>query len=99
MPEIEIVLNAVKCPLCDFNHNFKVKMEYIEGNDENVKNIEKKYYNKFIAEENDGPNVIKVPVYEIDGYCPKKKSPFRILVSPKIPLNSIPTSFAVTVIS
>lgn len=98
MSEIEIALNAVKCPLCDFNHNFKVKIEYVEGNDEE-KNVEKKYYNKFIAEENAGANVIQVPVFEIDAYCPKKNSPFRILVNPKIPVNSIPLSFTITVIS
>ncbi len=99
MSEIEVSLNAVKCPLCDFNHNFKVKIEYEDGNNEKAKNAEKKYYNVFITEEKVGDNVIQVPVYEIDGYCPKRKSPFRILVNPRIPVDSIPTNFIVTVLS
>ncbi len=98
MPEIELTLNAVKCPLCDFNHNFKVKIEYMEKS-VNSQNQEKKYYNFFIAEEKVGENTVKVPIYEIDGYCPKKNSPFRILVNPRIPVDSIPTNFIVTVLS
>jgi len=99
MGEAEITLNAVKCPLCDFNHNFKVKIEYQENIINNEKNFEKKYYNFFIAEEKVGDNIVKIPVYEIDGYCPKKNSPFRILVNPKIPVDSIPVNFIVTVLS
>ncbi len=94
MPEIELNVSAVKCPICDFNHNYKIRIEYEEGSGEGES--QPKYYNKFLTKIRDGGKVIDVPVYEIDAFCTRNNIPFRITVEPKIPIDSNPTKFVVT---
>ncbi len=94
MKTLEFTVNGVKCPLCDLIHNYKVKIEYEENS--NFNNYEKPYYNFLIKEEPSGTGNVQVPVYEVDAYCPKKSSPFRIIVEPKIPVNSTPVNIIVT---
>jgi len=93
---LEFTVNGVKCPLCDLVHNYKVKIEYDEST--NLNNYEKPYYNFLIKEEPSGTGKIEVPVYEVDAYCPKKSTPFRIIVEPKIPVNSVPFSITVSLV-
>ncbi len=95
MKVIEFNINGVKCPLCDLLHNYKVRMEYEENG--NLLNGEKPFYNFLIKDENSPEGIIKVPVYEVDAYCPKKSTPFRIIIEPKIPVNSMPVSIKVSV--
>ncbi len=38
---------------------------------------------------------VDVPVYEIEARCPYRGIPFRILVDPKLPLNTYPVEFIV----
>jgi|GEM_PF-702630 hypothetical protein len=94
MAETEVKINALKCPICDFNHNYVVKIEYLSRG-EQVPETLASYYNSFITEESVGGSVIQVPVYEIDAFCLKTKIPFRIIVDPKIPVDSIPVKFSV----
>lgn len=96
MRTIELTINGIKCPLCDLLHNYKVQIEYDESG--LIQGNEKPYYNFLVKDEN-GPNgPVQIPVYEVDAYCPKKSSPFRIIVEPRIPINSVPVSIKVSVL-
>lgn len=95
MPEVEVKLSAVKCPICDFNHNFVVNIEYVEKNSSPPAE-QAFYHNLFITEEKVDDKIIKVPVFEIDGFCTRTNTPFRVIVDPKIPTDSIPTKFTIS---
>lgn len=97
MPEIELAVSAVKCPICDFNHNYKVKIEY-EESETNGNDSTPKYYNKFVTQIKQGDKLTDVPVFEIDSFCSRNHQPYRMIVEPKIPATSNPMKFTVTVV-
>jgi len=95
MKEMEMKVSMLKCPICDSNHNYSVKIEYEEG----VKAPDPEslpYYNTFATKKKVGDKVVEVQVYEIDAFCQKNHIPFRILVDPPLPPQSTPTRFEVS---
>ena len=98
MNEVELNINSVKCPLCDFNHNYRVKVKYNEKKDSMTEVHQENYYTRMVIEETVGGSIVKVPVFEVDAFCPKKNSPFRILVDPKIPTEAADLEFSVTLV-
>ncbi|MEM0128157.1 MAG: hypothetical protein QXO03_03620 [Thermoplasmatales archaeon] len=95
MKEMEIKISMLKCPICDNNHNYSVKVEYDEGKNE-ADGEPQPYYNTFTTKKKVGDKVIEVQVYEIDAFCLKNNIPFRIIVDPPLPPGSQPTKFTVT---
>ncbi len=95
MPEIEMKLSMLKCPICDLNHSYMVKIEYADKKDqpEDASSI---YYNTFPTTKKIADRVVQVQVYEIDAFCQKNGIPFRIIVDPVLPDGTSPTRFSVT---
>lgn len=95
MPDLEINVSMLKCPICDLNHSYKVKVEYSDRKDpqEDTSSI---YYNTFPTTKKIGDKVIEVQVYEIDAFCQKNGIPFRMIVDPPLPPGTVPTKFSVT---
>ncbi|MGC8645843.1 MAG: hypothetical protein ACP5UO_06290 [Thermoplasmata archaeon] len=95
MKEMEMKVSMLKCPICDSNHDYLVKVEYEEGaNKLDPESLP--YYNTFITRKKIGGNVVELPVYEIDAFCLKSCIPFRILVDPPLPPGSSPIKFDVS---
>lgn len=85
----------LKCPICDLNHSYKVKVEYSE--DKNApEDASSLYYNTFKTTKKVVDKIIDVQVYEIDSFCQKNGIPFRIIVDPPLPPGTSPTKFTVT---
>ncbi|MGC8561700.1 MAG: hypothetical protein ACP5UZ_01455 [Thermoplasmata archaeon] len=99
MPELEMNVSMLKCPICDLNHSYKVKVEYSEKKEtppDTDTDTDPVYYNTFVTEKKVGDKVVQVNVFEIDAFCLKNGIPFRIIVDPLLPDGSWPTKFTVT---
>ncbi len=94
MPELEINVSMLKCPICDLNHSYKVKVEYNDRK-ESPSDTSSIYYNTFQTIKKVADKIIEVQVYEIDAYCQKNGIPFRIIVDPPLPDGMVPTKFTV----
>ncbi|MEM0311892.1 MAG: hypothetical protein QW364_00500 [Thermoplasmatales archaeon] len=95
MKEMDIKISMLKCPICDNNHNYNVKVEYEEKRDRSNQESPP-YHNTFTTMKKVGDKVIEVQVYEIDAFCLKNNIPFRIIVDPLLPPNSEPIKFTVS---
>jgi hypothetical protein len=95
MPDLEINVSMLKCPICDLNHSYKVRVEYDEKRDalEDTSSI---FYNTFATTKKIGDKIVEVQVYEIDAFCQKNGIPFRMIVDPPLPSGTVPTKFSVT---
>lgn len=95
MPDLEMNVSMLKCPICDTNHNYKVEVDY---SDEVIPYDEESppYYNTFKTTKKVGEKIEEVQVFEIDAFCHKNGIPFRIIVDPPLPPNTHPTKFLVT---
>ncbi len=87
-------MNAVKCPLCNFLHNYKVTVKY----DTTPPEDGKPYFNMAKTIENVNGKLMEITVYEIEARCPYRGIPFRILVDPKLPEGTYPVEFIVEAI-
>jgi hypothetical protein len=96
MPELEINVTMLKCPICDSNHNYRVKVEYAENKEDGNKDTDAVYYNTFMTRKKVGDKVLDVQVFEIDAFCQKNGIPFRIIVDPPLPPQTVPVKFTVT---
>jgi len=94
MPDLEMNVSMLKCPICDLNHNYKVKVDYVEEKDSKSDST-LAYYNKFKTTKKLGEKIVEVEVYEIDAFCQKNGIPFRIIVDPILPAGTTPTKFTV----
>ncbi|EQB65898.1 MAG: hypothetical protein AMDU3_IPLC00001G0064 [Thermoplasmatales archaeon I-plasma] len=95
MPELEMNVSMLKCPICDLNHSYKVKVEYSEMKGPSSVDAPI-YYNTFVTEKKVADKVVQVNVFEIDAFCLKNGIPFRIIVDPVLPAGTWPTKFTVT---
>ncbi len=95
MPDLEMNVSMLKCPICDLNHNYKVKVEYGEVKDTKSESTSV-YYNKFMTTKKIGEKIVEVEVFEIDAFCQKNGIPFRIIVDPILPTGTTPTKFTVS---
>lgn len=95
MPDLEINVTMLRCPICDLNHSYKVRVEYTDSKTppEDPASI---YYNTFRTTKKLGDKVVEVQVFEIDAFCQKNGIPFRIIVDPPLPDGTTPTKFTVS---
>jgi hypothetical protein len=95
MPDLEISLSMLKCPICDLNHSYKVRVEYVDKKDA-LADTSSLYYNTFPTTKKIGDKVVEIQVYEIDAFCQKNGIPFRVIVDPPLPPGTAPTKFSIT---
>jgi hypothetical protein len=95
MTELEFNVSMLKCPICDLNHNYKVKVEYTESKSSPA-DTSSIYYNTFATTKKNADKIVDVQVFEIDAFCQKNGIPFRIIVDPPLPPGTSPTKFTVT---
>ncbi len=95
MSELEMKVSMLKCPICDLNHSYTVKVEY-EENGKIQEDTSSIYYNTFVTKKKVADKIMDVRVYEIDAFCQKSGIPFRIIVDPLLPQGASPTKFTVT---
>lgn len=94
MPELDVTVSMLKCPICDSNHNYIVKIEYEESSGKNLEDSSI-CYNTFTTKKKVGDDIQEVRVFEIDAFCQKNRIPFRIIVDPSLPPGAVPTKITV----